>query len=443
MDTGGGDKSNADNDLYLPQTDSFWEIGKYNRAVKRCDDGNKLTTDLISMINERAELEKTFSKMLKSWSKKWSDYVAKSSEFGSMASAWKAIMGEADASAEVHQTVNDELQNDIIPAIKAWQKTKYVKSMMHIKPTKDLDEEFKRAQKPWAKLYVKVDKYKRDYHTATKNLKMAESQENNSRLDGSVPQDQRAKFSEKVERCRKEKEAAKGKYAEALQEIHRANPKYMDDMNEVFIRCQTFEKDRLVKFREFFGATEKCLDLSHRLQSSNFQQFSQTIKNCDADRDLCWWSDTYGAGMKMNWPSFEEYTEAQRTLSRRTKGELEKENPVVVTAIRSNNNNNNNGPSNLTPVDNRLSTNNAAFNEETDSTPASPYMGYHQPTSAPADASPGWAASSWANEWVFLFISYIRTIVLLVNMYCLYTSSNVYSSFALRNLSSRLIPFYI
>lgn len=29
------------------------------------------------MLNERAELEKTFSKMLKSWSKKWSDYVAK------------------------------------------------------------------------------------------------------------------------------------------------------------------------------------------------------------------------------------------------------------------------------------------------------------------------------------------------------------------------------
>ena len=112
------------------------------------------------MINERAELEKTFSKMLKSWSKKWSDYVAKckrkrllfrreflslAPEFGSMTSAWKAIMAEADASAEVHQTVHDELQNDIIPAIKSWQKTKYVKSMMHFKPTKDFDEEFKRV----------------------------------------------------------------------------------------------------------------------------------------------------------------------------------------------------------------------------------------------------------------------------------------------------------
>ncbi len=46
------------------------------------------------------------------------------------------------------------------------------------------------AQKPWAKLYVKVDKYKREYHTATKNLKMAETQDNNSKLDGTVPQDQ-------------------------------------------------------------------------------------------------------------------------------------------------------------------------------------------------------------------------------------------------------------
>lgn len=397
MDTGSGDKSNADNDLYLPQTDSFWEIGKYNRVVKRCDDGNKLTTDLMNLISERAELEKTFSKMLKSWSKKWSDYVAKSPEFGSMAAAWKAIMGEADASAEMHQTVHDELQNEIIPGIKAWQKTKYVKSMMSVKATKDFDEEFKRAQKPWAKLYVKVDKYKRDYHTATKNLKLAESQENNPRVEGNVPQDHRAKVAEKAERFRKEKESVKVKYAEALQELNRANPKYMDDMNEVFLRCQAFEKDRLSHFREFLGTTERCLDLSHRLQSPIFQQFSQTIKNSDPDKDLAWWSDTYGAGMKMNWPVLEEYTEANRTLSRRAKGEIEKENQVVVTAIRSNNNNN--GPTNTTPVDNRLSTNNAAFNEENDSTPASPYAGYQQPTSAPADASPGWATNSWANDY--------------------------------------------
>ncbi len=82
---------------------------------------------------------------------------------------------------------------------------------------------------------------------------MAETQENNAKLDGSLTADQvikknftyhflknirlikRAKIQEKLERCRKEKDGAKLKYAEALQELNRANPKYMDDMNEVII----------------------------------------------------------------------------------------------------------------------------------------------------------------------------------------------------------------
>ena len=52
---------------------------------------------------------------------------------------------------------------------------------------------------------------------------------------------QRAKVTEKVERCRKDKETAKGKYGEALQELNRANPKYMDDMNEVEIQLLTIQ----------------------------------------------------------------------------------------------------------------------------------------------------------------------------------------------------------
>lgn len=63
--------------------------------------------------------------------------------------------------------------------------------MMHVKCTKEFDEDFKRAQKPWAKLYMKVDKYKREYHTATKNLKLAESQESSAKLDGSIPAEQK------------------------------------------------------------------------------------------------------------------------------------------------------------------------------------------------------------------------------------------------------------
>lgn len=43
----------------------------------------------------------------------------------------------------------------------------------------------------------------------------------------------KTKILEKVERCRRDKESTKIKYTEALQELNRANPKYMDDMKDV------------------------------------------------------------------------------------------------------------------------------------------------------------------------------------------------------------------
>lgn len=37
---------------------------------------------------------------------------------------------------------------------------------------------------------MKVDKYKREYHAATKSVKQAEAQENNAKLDNAMPADQ-------------------------------------------------------------------------------------------------------------------------------------------------------------------------------------------------------------------------------------------------------------
>jgi hypothetical protein len=51
--------------------------------------------------------------------------------------------------------------------------------------------------------------------------------------------------------------------------------------------------------------SEKKLQI---FRTPNFQQLPLMIKSCDADKDLSWWSDTYGATMKMNWPIFEVFS---------------------------------------------------------------------------------------------------------------------------------------
>lgn len=54
----------------------------------------------------------------------------------------------------------------------------------------------------------------------------------------------------------------KEKYDAALQEINAYNPKYMEDMTEVFDKCQQMETQRLVFFKEVLFNIHKGLNIS-------------------------------------------------------------------------------------------------------------------------------------------------------------------------------------
>lgn len=68
--------------------------------------------------------------------------------------------------------------------------------MMHIKERKEMEDSFKKVQKPWAKLLQKVEKCKSDYHTSCKTEKTASNQERNASGDSSLSPDQVATVSQ-------------------------------------------------------------------------------------------------------------------------------------------------------------------------------------------------------------------------------------------------------
>ncbi|KTF82132.1 hypothetical protein cypCar_00042637, partial [Cyprinus carpio] len=232
-------------------------VGNYKRAVKRIDDGHRLCNDLMSCLQERAKLEKSYSQQLTEWSKRWRQLIEKGPQYGSVERAWLAMMTEADKVSELHQEVKNGLMNEDIEKVKNWQKDSYHRQIIGgFKETKEAEEGFKKAQKPWAK-------------------KLKE---------------------------------AKEKYEKSLDELSKCTPQYMESMDLVFDQCQQHEVKRLTFLKEVLLDIKRHLNLTENQNyASVYREFERTILAANTQEDLKWFSNNHGPGMHMNWPQFEEY----------------------------------------------------------------------------------------------------------------------------------------
>ena len=256
-------RSEEDLSLIVAKTDSFWDIGNYKRVVKRIDDGARLCSDFVKMVQERADIEAKYVKNLHHWSRKWEDLVSKGPEYGSLEVGWKATFREAVKLADVHMEIQRKLQDEIIESVQTWKSQKFHKSLMHLKETKKADDGFGRAQKPWAKLLQKTQKAKKMYHQAARDL---EFQSNTLQVCENNPDstsEQCAKARDKRDKAQKDLDKTLAKYKERLGDLQRYRSRYVEDMQMQFSKCQDFENERMEFFKITLQGFKDALDLGN------------------------------------------------------------------------------------------------------------------------------------------------------------------------------------
>jgi len=141
------------------------------------------------------------------------------------------------------------------------------------------------------------------------------------------------KLQDRLSKCKEDVQRTREKYDTALHEITAYNPKYIEDMREVFDKCQEMEAKRLKFFKDIMFVIHKCVNISEKpayvlflffirflifgfqfFPDSYFsvsslpqiyEEFLHTITNADQAKDLKWWSNNHGVNMAMNWPTFE------------------------------------------------------------------------------------------------------------------------------------------
>jgi hypothetical protein len=123
----------------IGESSNFWEIGNYKKALERCDNGHKLAQELMEMITERAKIEETYSRSLKSFHKKWTDHLRSKAckEYETGKDSWQAFLNTANKSSDTHLDMCKRLINSPVMKIKDWDKKNYEKKMFSFKATNE------------------------------------------------------------------------------------------------------------------------------------------------------------------------------------------------------------------------------------------------------------------------------------------------------------------
>ena len=125
--------------------------------------------------------------------------------------------------------------------------------------------------------------------------------------------EEKKKLKDKVEKKKKECEITKAKYKNALDALNAYKQHYIEDMNVVFKKCDSFEKERMEFFKQTFIKLQGYLNIYEKMNVEEiYAEFFLTFEQSSFDKDLVGWSKEFGASMEMNWPTFEEFPEAKR-----------------------------------------------------------------------------------------------------------------------------------
>ncbi|OAF66909.1 Protein kinase C and casein kinase substrate in neurons protein 2 [Intoshia linei] len=299
------------------QNGSFWEPNNYKTVVRRVDNIAKTCSDLTSCLQQRSEIEKIYARSLKEWDKKWSEVLDKSHEYGSNLDCWSTLLKTADTVANSHNEIKIKLDKQI-GEIKQWKTTTLHKSLIGgYKESKVFDDDFRKCQKVWFKSYEKVNKLKKEYHFIKKMECTLHVNAKNCKENVNLSEEQKNKIADKYKKVILDSESLCNKYKAALAELDKLNPKYMEDMTDVYRRTDLVEKQRLDFLKkiilEFVQSDDNRIN---NVYLSAYDDLKLKFEKINFEKDLEDWSKMYGINMPMNWPVFQEYQPELQTISK-------------------------------------------------------------------------------------------------------------------------------
>ncbi len=285
----------------------FCEPGQYKAAIDRCKAGYESCDLFIEIFSERAKIERNYVSDLEKWSSSSIKEISHSKEFGTNKKVWIDSIRASKEIASTHTDLVKRIQENVIDKMANFKKEHYGKSILHVKKIKEFERDFEQVQKSWIKLLDKINKAKKEYHDAHRQLKRAETAQQIVSSDLGAENDQKTKLKLSVETYQKQSDGLRSKYEQYINDMINTRSNYSNSMKEVLDRTHAFEKKRLEHFKTFFDNLQKSLSIDNDPHlKAMADAFTTAIAVHNADQDIQWWNAHFGSDTNTAWPVFEE-----------------------------------------------------------------------------------------------------------------------------------------
>ena len=291
----------------------FCEPGQYKAAIDRCKAGYESCELFIDIFSERAKIERNYVSDLEKWASSSIKEISQSKEFGTNKKAWIDSIRASKELANTHTDLVKRIQETVIDRMANFKKEQYGKSILHVKKIKEFEHDFEQVQKSWLKLLDKINKAKKEYHEASRQLKRAETAEQIISSDHGAEADQKTKLALSVDTYRKQKESLRSKYQQYITDMMNGRSNYENSMKEVLDRTHAFERKRLDNFKALCENLQKSLIITDEQYLNKMtDSFKAAIGAHNTEQDIRWWNEHFGSDTNTAWPVFEEPKEQSK-----------------------------------------------------------------------------------------------------------------------------------
>ncbi|XP_068440024.1 protein kinase C and casein kinase substrate in neurons protein 1-like [Clinocottus analis] len=317
---------------------SFWMPRNYVRTVHRTEQSFQACNDIVACFTERAKVEKQYAQQLSQWSSKWKSIVDSRPLYGSLMRAWQCFFTSTERLSALHSSISQSLAVEEGGRVKTWQKEIFPKQIFcGFKESHNNNTSFSRAQKPWSKKLMKLEKARVAYHKSCQREQTALDKEKQANENSEMSPEKKQKITGAREKVTEEKEKIRDRYEKLLEDVTSYTPRYMEEMEAIFEESQEEERKRISFLKQAFLSIHRHLDITNNESvKAVYSELHHTLMSIDEQDDLKWWKNNRGPGMPTDWPKIDEWVPPVKKLDRKKREQKKKKEnrPVMIGGVK-------------------------------------------------------------------------------------------------------------